>query len=170
MRLFKKYTLTAITGIALVVIIFSAAVPYGSAEVVERIVAYVDDRAILLSELDQHYREMLKLSPDIKKEEVLFTMINRILLLREAKKLRIEANTSDAVIQEYIELRLKTFIKISDSEIKDFYNNNRKEFNSLDLDSVRDKIENYLIEKEVNQRLKQHIEELRSKAYIKLQL
>lgn len=141
-----------------------------SAEVIDRIVAFVDDRAITMSELENNYKDTVKLMPDIKREEVLNTVINRILLLREAKKLRIEAPTKDAIIQEYIELKLKTIIKITEEDLKEFYEKNRNEFGNVEFDDVRDKIENYLIEKEVNQRLEKHIEELRSKAYIKIQL
>ncbi|MDP3110718.1 MAG: hypothetical protein Q8M71_01270 [Thermodesulfovibrionales bacterium] len=141
-----------------------------SAEVIDRVVAFVDDRAITMSELENNYKDTVKLMPDIKREEVLNTVINRILLLREAKKLRIEAPAKDAIIQEYIELKLKTIIKITEEDLKEFYEKNRSEFGNVEFDDVRDKIENYLIEKEVNQRLEKHIEELRSKAYIKIQL
>ena len=140
------------------------------AEIIDRVVAFVDDRAITMSELENNYKDTVKLMPDIKKEEVLNTVINRILLLREAKKLRIEAPAKDAIIQEYIELKLKTIIKITEEDLKEFYEKNRNEFGNVEFDDVRDKIENYLIEKEVNQRLEKHIEELRSKAYIKIQL
>ena len=141
-----------------------------SAELIDRVVAFVDDRAIILSELNENYKDTLKLKPDIKKEEVLNTMINRILLLREARKLRIEAPTKDEILREYIELKLKTFIKITEEDIREFYEKNRSEFGRAEFDDVRDKIEDYLVEKEVNERLKRHIEELRSKAYIKIQL
>ncbi len=141
-----------------------------SAEVIDRVVAFVDDRAITMSELENNYKDTVKLVPDIKREEVLNTAINRILLLREAKKLRIEAPTKDAIIREYIELKLKTIIKITEDDLKEFYEKNRNEFGNVEFDDVRDKIENYLIEKEVNRRLEKHIEELRAKAYIKIQL
>ncbi|MCE5194390.1 MAG: SurA N-terminal domain-containing protein [Nitrospiraceae bacterium] len=139
-------------------------------ELIDRIVAFVDDRAILLSELEETYKDTKKIKSDITIEEVLNTSINRILLLREAKKLRIEAPTKDAVLQEYIELKLRTFIKVTEEDIKDFFEKNKKEFGNSPLDEVRDKIENYIIENEVNLRLKKHIEDLKSKAYIKIQL
>lgn len=139
-----------------------------SSEIIDRVVAFVDDRAITMSELEDNYRDTVKLMPDIKKEEVLNTVINRILLLREAKKLRIEAASKDAIIQEYIELKLKTVIRITEEDMRDFYEKNKSEFGSIEFDDVRDKIEDYLIEKEVNEKLKKHIEDLRAKAYIKI--
>jgi len=143
---------------------------YCNAELIDRVVAFVDDRAITLSELEEDYKDAKKLKSDIKKEEVLNTTINRILLLREAKKLRIEATTKDEIIHEYIELKLKTAIKITEEDLREFYGKNKKEFGKAEFDDIRDRIENYLVEKEVNDRLKKHIENLRSKAYIKIQL
>lgn len=148
---------------------FSLFTLFSEAELIDRVIAFVDDKAITLSELEENYKDAAKVKADIKREEVLNTMINRILLLREAQRLRIEAPTEDEPIHEYIELKLKTFIKITEDDIKDFYEKNKKEFGRVGLDDVRDRIENYLIEKEVNERLKKHIEELRSKAYIKIQ-
>ncbi|MCX5717752.1 MAG: hypothetical protein NTW44_05470 [Nitrospirae bacterium] len=141
-----------------------------SAEIIDRVVAFVDDKAITLSNLEDNYKTAVKLRPDIKKEEVLNTKINRMLLLREAKKLRIEGANEDEVLREYIELKLKTFIKITEDDLREFYENNRKEFGKADFDDAREKIEEYLVEKEVNIRLKKHIEDLRTKAYIKIQL
>ena len=150
--------------------LLAVSLPAASAEVIDRVAAFVDDKAITLSELDENYKTAVKLRPDIKKEEVLNTKINRMLLLREAKKLRIEGANADEVIREYIELKLKTFIKITEDDLREFYDKNRKEFGKTDFDDAREKIEEYLVEKEVNIRLKKHIEDLRSKAYIKIQM
>ncbi|RJQ41614.1 MAG: hypothetical protein C4550_01260 [Nitrospiraceae bacterium] len=144
--------------------------PFVFAEVIDRVVAFVDDKAITLSDLEDNYKAAIKLRPDIKKEEVLNTKINRMLLLREAKKLRIEGANPDEIIKEYIELKLRTFIKITEDDLREFYDKNRKEFGKADFDDSREKIEVYLVEKEVNIRLKKHIEDLRSKAYIKIHL
>lgn len=144
--------------------------PFVFAEVVDRVVAFVDDKAITLSELDENYKAVMNLRPDIKKEEVLNTKINRMLLLREAKKLRIEGANADEILREYIELKLTTFIKITEDDLREFYDKNRKEFGKTDFDDAREKIEEYLVEKEVNIRLKKHVEDLRTKAYIKIQL
>ena len=150
--------------------LLAVSLPAASAEVIDRVAAFVDDKAITLSDLDENYKTAVKLRPDIKKEEVLNTKINRMLLLREAKKLRIEGANPDEVIKEYIELKLRTFIKITEDDLREFYDKNRKEFGKAEFDDAREKIEEYLVEKEVNIRLKKHIEDLRSKAYIKIQL
>ena len=52
----------------------------------------------------------------------------------------------------------------------DFYKKHINDFQGKEFEAVRDEIENYLIEKELNQRLKSHINELREKSCIKIQL
>ncbi|MBU4321010.1 MAG: hypothetical protein Q8N12_04280 [Thermodesulfovibrionales bacterium] len=163
----KKLLLLLFLNLA---VLLAVSLPAASAETIDRVIAFVDDKAITLSELDENYKTAVKPRTDIKKEEVLNTMINRMLLLREAKKLRIEGANPDEVIREYIELKLKTFIKITEDDLREFYEKNRKEFGKTDFDDAREKIEEYLVEKEVNIRLKKHIEDLRTKAYIKIQL
>jgi hypothetical protein len=136
----------------------------------DRVVAFVDNDAITLSELEMKYHDTVKVTSDITQEEVLNTMVNRLLLLREAKKIRLEAPSEDELLNEYIDLKIRAFIRIKEEELKDFYNKNISKFEGKELDSVRDYIENYLAEHEVNQRLKAHINELRGKSCVKIQL
>lgn len=165
----KKYLLIFILQIFLVTYFFcSSSVVRG--EIKDSIVAYVDNTAITYSEFKEKYYETLKTSPDIKKEEVLNTMINRILLIREAKKIGLDAPSDDELVNTYIELRIKVFIRIKDIEIKQFYEANVDEFRDKDFEDVRDEIEKYLIEVELNKRLKEHINEMREKACIKIKL
>jgi hypothetical protein len=141
-----------------------------SAGIKDRVVAFVDNDAITLSELEMKYYDTVKVTSDITQEEVLNTMVNRLLLLREAKKIRLEAPSEDELLNEYIDLKIRAFIRIKEEELKDFYNKNISKFEGKELDSVRDDIENYIVEHEVNQRLKAHINELRGKSCVKIQL
>src|SRR3990172_5942086 len=144
-------------------------VPLCKAELIsDWVVAFVDDAAITHSELQKQYGETLKVTPGIAKEEVLNTMINRVLLLREAKKYRIEGPSSDEMIKEYIDLKVRTFIRVPETEIEKFYKENSSRFAGKAYDDVRDDIEQYLIEKELNIRLKETLQELRKTAYIKI--
>lgn len=140
------------------------------AEVIEGIVAIVDDDVILLSE----FRETLRAAKSDKKEEVLQGMINRFLLLKEAKRLRIEPlsekENENMLINEYIEKKLRPFIRISDEEIALFYRQHITSFGNKEILDIRDEIEFYLAEKELNKKLLEHIGELRRKAYIRIQL
>ncbi len=144
--------------------------PSLSAAIKDRVVAFVDNTAITLSELDEVYTESLKRTPDITKEEVLNTMVNRILLLREAKKLRLEAASEEKLLQEHIDLKIRPHIKIKEEEVSDFYQKHINDFQGKEFEAVREEIEHYLAERELNQLLKNYINELRKKAYIKIQL
>ncbi len=137
------------------------------AEIQDRVVAFIDEEAITQSELEEAYQKSIRLKPDITRREALETMINRRLLLREARRLRMEA-PEDAAVEEYIDLKVRAFIKVSEQAVEGFYKENIKEFKGLNLSAVRDNIETLLREKEVNERLKRHIEELRAKSYIKI--
>jgi hypothetical protein len=139
-----------------------------SAELIDRVVAFVDEKAITQSEFNEVYEKTAKIKSDISKEDVLYTMINKTLLLAEAKKLKIEAGTDEDVLNEYMELKVKAFIRIKEEDMEDFYNKNISEFKGAAYDTVRDKIEEYFTEREVNRLLKRHINELRAKAYIKV--
>ncbi len=141
-----------------------------TAAIRDRVVAFVDNIAITASDLEVKYAETVKVNPEIKREEVLNTMINRTLMLREAKKMRLEAPSEDELLKEYIDLKIRAFIRIRDEEITDFYNKHIADFKGKELDAVRDEIEKYLTEKELNQRLKAHIQELREKACVQVQL
>ena len=141
-----------------------------SAAIKDRVVAFIDNDAITLSELEMKYYDTVKVTPDITHEEVLKTMVNRLLLLREAKKIKLEAPSEDELLNEYIDMKIRAFIRIKEEELQDFYNKNIGKFEGKELDSVSDDIEKYLVEHEVNQRLKSHINELREKSCVKIQL
>jgi len=144
--------------------------PSLSAAIKDRVVAFVDNTAITLSELDEAYTRSLKYTPDITKEEVLNTLVNRLLLLREAKKLRLEAASEEKLLQEHIDLKIRPHIRIKEEEVSDFYQKHINDFQGKEFEAVREEIDHYLAERELNQLLKNYIDELRKKAYIKIQL
>jgi hypothetical protein len=134
----------------------------------DRVVAYTDNTAITLSDLEEKYAETVKVLPDTTKEEVLNTMINRILLIKEANRIKMEAPSEEELLKEYIDLKLRTFIRIRDEDLLDYYNKHTEAFEGKAFDAVREEIENYLVESELNNRLKLHIAELREKACISI--
>lgn len=166
----KKFKIIFFSLFSAFCFLFFALCSLLSADFKDRVVAFVDNDAITLSELEMKYYDTVKVTSDITQEEVLNTMVNRLLLLREAKKIRLEAPSEDELLNEYIDLKIRAFIRIKEEELKDFYNKNISKFEGKELDSVRDDIENYLAEHEVNQRLKAHINELRGKSCVKIQL
>lgn len=136
----------------------------------DRVIAFVDDHAITLSELEESYKTANALSRTITRQEVLNTMINRVILLKEAKKYRIEAPTIDEVLKEYIDLKIRAFIRVNDAAIEKFYNENMQNFRGKGYEEVRDEIDMFLTEKELNERLKETLSELRKNAYIRIYL
>lgn len=140
------------------------------AAVTDRVIAFVDDQAITLSELEENYKTAGSLTPDITRREVLNTMINRMILLKEAKKYRIEAPTIEEVMKEYIDLKIRAFIRVNDADIEKFYKANMQNFKGKEYEDVRDEIDMYLTEKTVNERLKETLSDLRKKAYIRIYL
>jgi len=143
-------------------------VPAVSVAISDRVIAFVDDQAITKSELDEQYRSTMEISPDITIGEVLDTMINKILILREARKYRIEAPSVEQVMQEYIDLKIRAFIRVGEPDIEKFYRENKANFVGKEFEDVRDEIDKYLTEKEVNERLKEVLRELRKDAYIRI--
>lgn len=143
---------------------------FPSAAIRDRVVAYVDNTAITLSELEKKYAETVQATPAVAKEEVLNTMINRILMIREARKLRLKSESEDALLRDYIDLKIRAFIRIKDEEIRSFYDAHSADFSGKEIDEIREDVENFLIEQELNKRLKEHIDELRNNACVKIQL
>lgn len=148
-----------------------------NAEVLERIVAIINDDIILLSEFQATYQLARKTDEAVSEEMVLDEMINRRLLLNEAKKHWVGRSykskkpvDSTAVIKEYIDTRIKAFIHIPYEAIQDYYESNRHLFADKEFYDARDEIEDHLIDKELDVTLRAHIEELRAKAYIRVQL
>jgi hypothetical protein len=97
-------------------------------------------------------------------------MINRLLLIREARRLRLEATDEDQLLDEYIDMKVRAFIKIKESAITDFYESNIAEFEDKSYAEVKGDIEAYLLEKEVNYRIRKHLDSLKEKAHIKILL
>jgi hypothetical protein len=82
----------------------------------------------------------------------------------------LKSEREDELLKEYVDLKIRSFIRIKDEEIRDFYKSHASDFPGKDLDELREDIENYLIEQELNNRLKQHITDLRNNACVKIQL
>lgn len=140
------------------------------AQTKDRVVAYVDNTAITLSELEKRFENTVNVTPNITRDEVLNTMVNRVLLLREAAKIRLGAPSEEDMLKEYVDLKIKAFIRIREEDIEAYYARHMSSFEGKELDDVREDIENYLVESELNQRLKAHISELRQDSCIKVQL
>ncbi len=143
---------------------------FSRAVMIDQVIAYVDDRAITYSELRARHELISKSRPDMTEHQTLDSMINALLMLQKAKKLRLEAPTEDDLIREYMEAVVKSRISVSEDEVRKYYDSHRKEFGGKDFDSVRGGIEKYLTEVETNRKLLEHVRELRSGANIVIKL
>jgi hypothetical protein len=147
------------------------------AEVIDRIVAIVNNEIILQSEFTESLQAAKKSDPGVSGDKVLGDMIDRILILEQAKKLRLESSSEpnapkddEALVKEYIERRIRAFIHIPIEEIESYYNDNRMEFGDHEFYDVKDDIEDRLVEVELKKKLVEHLAELRKKAYVRVQL
>lgn len=137
------------------------------AEVLDRVVAFIDDDVITLRELKERYEEARKHDEKATEEGVLDAMINRMLLMREARALGMEG-PDEAVLEEYVDLRVRAFIKPSEKDMMDYYEENADMFEDRDFDSLKEDIAGLLQEKEVNRKLKRHIDDLKARTHIKV--
>jgi hypothetical protein len=161
-----------ISGCLLVVllIIQSTALPFCHAALIDRVVAYVDDQAITYSEFRERYGKMKQAIPDITEEEAINSMINTLLLLGQARKMRLEAVSDDDLVKEYVDIKIKSGVFIKEETLTEYYNKHREEFQGRDYLTVREEIEKYLTELETNKRLKEHLEELKNQSNIVIRL
>jgi hypothetical protein len=165
---------------ALSCIVFSASVFYATsatAELLERVVAVVDDNAILLSELENEVMRAQEKNNDITEEEVLQDMINRVIILDQIKRFRIGAasgvqkNLDDnALIQRYINRRVKSLIYIPFEEIETYYLSHKEKFQGRELHEVKSEIESQLREGRLKEQLDEHMADLKKGIYIRIQL
>ena len=84
--------------------------------------------------------------------------------------MRLEASTDDDLVKEYIEMRIKSRVFIKEDQLAAYYAAHSKEFGGRDYLSVRDEIEKYLSELEINKQLKEHLQDLRKQSNIVIQL
>ncbi|MCI0469117.1 MAG: SurA N-terminal domain-containing protein [Nitrospirae bacterium] len=138
------------------------------AETIDGVAAYVDDSAITISEFRAAYLKMREDVVKMTEQEVLDSMINRQLLLNAAKKIRFGALTDDVALKEYVDIKIRASVLISEEDVRGYYNKHAAKFKDGDYLSVRDDIERHLFEVETNRLLKAHIEELRGNSEVRV--
>ncbi|KJR41918.1 hypothetical protein MCHI_002184, partial [Candidatus Magnetoovum chiemensis] len=137
-------------------------------ELIDGVAAFVGNEAITISELDIEFNEKKEKYSDITKMEVINTMINRSLFLKEAKKLMITGKDDEDIINQFIDIKVRSFITIKGEEIEDYYNKNKNDFLNVTIEDARNLIERYLVEEQTNKRLKILVEALKKQSYIKI--
>jgi len=167
-----QYTALLVQRSVLLAVIFMLLAVSSSSgtEMLDRVVAQVDDQAITYSEFSLKFNRMKQVLPSITEEEALNSMINSLLLLQMAKKMKLEAATEDDLIKEYVDITIRSRITMPEDRLSEYYNSHKQEFGDKDFSSVRDQIEKYLLELETNKYLKEQLKELQNQANIVIQL
>jgi len=142
-------------------------IEHANSETINRVVAYVGNIAITLDDFKEELSKLREKMPDIKSEEVINILINKTILLKKARELFMEGRDED-IINSYIDLKIKSSIIIPENQVRQFYDENREKMNDRPYAAVRSEIEKYLFERELNKRLKEHIEEIKKDEDIKV--
>jgi hypothetical protein len=147
------------------------------AELVERIVAVVNDDVILLSEFKAAMRQAAESGNEVTPEEVIEEMIHHHLLLEQAKKFSFGRDLGDAVrytpdkvIEYYIDKRIRTLIHIPFRDIEAYYFNNLDKYGGKSFYDVKSEIEEYLHNIMFKIKIREHINELKENARIRIQI
>jgi hypothetical protein len=147
------------------------------AEMVERVVAIVNDDVILHTELMEVLRKSKASGDSSSEKEILEKMIERKLVLQQVKRFRLDNATygedereAQKLINGYVESRIKALIHVSFKEIENYYEAKQDDFGGKDLYESWDEIENILRNQKLTARRHEHIALLRNKAYIRIQL
>jgi len=159
--------------------VISCLFPVGNAdaELIERIVAAVNDDVILLSEFKAAMRQAEENGKEVTAKEVIDGMIHNLLLLEQAKKFSFvrdagdaEPSTPDKVIKNYIDKRIKAMIYIPFRDIEAYYHNNPDKYGGRDFSDLKSEIEEYLLNRTLEIKIQEHIVELLAEARIRVQL
>ncbi len=143
---------------------------HSDADLINRIVALVGEDAITLADLDKKYSEERTVNTDISRRDVLDKMVDRLLIKQEAMNLKITGINNDDIIRQYIDTKIRAYIRIRNEYITQFYNENKKSFSDQDILYVGNEIERILIERETSKNVNRLINQLRKESYIKILL
>lgn len=138
------------------------------ARVVDKVVAFVDDYAITLRELDAAVERASTRQRQLTRSDVLEAMIDHYLLLREARRAHLDYDDEDKAISEYLSIKIRSAIRIREDNIREYYNTNLIDYRGRSYDQARDEIEDLMIEKEFQVKLKIQLKELRDWSRIKI--
>ncbi|MBI5181739.1 MAG: SurA N-terminal domain-containing protein [Nitrospirae bacterium] len=78
--------------------------------------------------------------------------------------------SEEIITNRFIDQRIRFFVRISDADIKRFYNENLSRFNDKTIEEAKGEIEALLTEMEAEKKLDEYIKKLRSKAEIKVNI
>jgi hypothetical protein len=172
----KKVKLTLII-LHLTIMVITAVSSHCHAGLLERVVAVVNDDVILHTELQEAVRISEASGDRGAEQEILEKMIERKLVLEQAKVFRLAHDTYDEeereaqkLIDGYVESRIKPFIHVSFEEIENYHAARGEDFGGRNVYESWDDIENILRNEKLEAKLEEHVAALKKNAYIRRQL
>lgn len=147
------------------------------AEVLDRVVAVVDEDVVLLSDLREAAERARNNGREVDDHELLDEMINSLLLIMQARKIGLgnsaayrKGHDENVLVDEYLRKRVRVLIRIPFGDIESYYVNNQERFKGKEFNEVKGEIESLLTDREFVIKLREHIAELRKRARIRVQL
>jgi hypothetical protein len=140
------------------------------AKSIDRVVAYVNDKAITERELNKVHATAIASKEAQSKHESLDLLINRIILIAEARKLRLAGKNNDQLIEQYINIKVKAFVSIREDDVLRYYNENRKHYADTTYEEVKLQIRKLIEDETIRSRLKHHLRLIRKRANIQIMI
>ncbi|MFC1549388.1 hypothetical protein ACFL4R_00765 [Nitrospirota bacterium] len=135
---------------------------------IDRVIAYIDNTAITMRELDAEHNKNLPYFPSRTRKQTLEAMINTSLMLQDARRLHLLAKDDDELLQKYLDLKIRALVLVSEKDISAYFSENRARFGKRSLRELKPELRTYLEELRFNIALKEHISALRETAVIKI--
>lgn len=171
----RRHLFSVVSMIVIFILLFQLSSAFADSQTIERVVAIVNDEVILLSEFNDGYKNAIASRTVISKEEFLDEMINRELILEQAKKFSFQSSpdtkvSDNLLVERYLERRIKAFIHIPFEVVENYYIKNASQYKGKSFYNVQDEIEALLVDEKLNNKISEHIKELRDNAFIRVQL
>lgn len=131
------------------------------AKIIDRIVAYVDYDAITSVDLQRFMEDLKSRAVKTTPKEAVEVLINRKIFIKEARRLKLKARTDEALIEKYIDIKIKPFIFVKDEEILKYYREHLDVFKDKPFEELREQLRKVVYEKKLNRAIKEHIRKLR---------
>ncbi len=135
--------------------------PQAYGVIVEKVVGYVSDEAITLTDLCSYWQSLREIQPDININDALEALINRKVIIQKSKDLNLSAPSEEELIDLYIRIAIKPRVMVTKEEVKRYYRRYYSKLKGAPLKSIEPHIIKILTEKKTNDLLKKHLEELK---------
>ncbi len=164
-----RYTSALVTLFSVLFTISLAVTPVKAyARMIDRVVAFVDDEAITYVDLMDFINRMNSKGIKVKEKEAISTLVNRKLLIKDALRLKLEAENDDELIDKYINIKIRPFVLVREEEVRGYYNKHKEKLSGVSYQRIRRKIMKLIFEKKLNRAITARLKELRKRHVVKI--